>query len=284
MKQSPSTQKILHAVTSGIIVLAALLHIVAMLVDYEPTTQYFRPGAWLPTAALGCAVMAGILGTVGILCTFPKKFEGTLFVHRNRFNPSTVGFALMALFLLESPVRSFRTPAVIFLFLAAVYTFLCGLPKLRQYKDGLVILGFAPILACASLVAYYYFDMSVEMNTPVKIALQIGLAMVMFCYTGELRFLLGRAMPRAYLILHTWAHAIGALSAVSVPIAFLCNKFERADYAAGAILIFSIVLTQHRQVRRLRRGTEQINEAAEQSEAEPAVTNESIDESRTDEQ
>jgi len=91
-------------------------------------------------------------------------------------------------------------------------------------------------------------------------------------------------MPRTYLILHTWAHAIGALSAISVPIAFLCNKFERADYAAGAILIFSIVLTQHRQVRRLRRGAERVNEAAEQSEEDPVATTESIDESRTDEQ
>ena len=122
---------------------------------------------------------------------------------------------------------------------------------MRKHSSALTVLGFAPILSCILLNAYYYFDLSFEMNTPVKMTLQVSLILIMLCYTGELRFLLGRSLPQLYLILHGWAQAVGALCAVSVPIAFVFDRFHRVDYAAGALLIFTVLLTQQGQASRL---------------------------------
>ena len=251
MKQSSTHPPISRLITSGLTILAALLQTAAMFFDYEPT-NYFRPGAWHPTVALVCALLAGVIETISVLSLKPIQLTGTIFYHRNRFNPSVTGFLLAGILLIFAKETFFRRAAIVFLLLSALYALLCGLPRARKYNNLLTVLGFAPVLACALINAYYYFDLSVEMNTPAKICLQSALILIMLCFTGELRFLQNRAMPRTYLLLHGWARALGALCAVSLPIAFLCNRFYRVDYAAGALLIFSIVLTQHLQARRLR--------------------------------
>ena len=89
---------------------------------------------------------------------------------------------------------------------------------------------------------YCYFDASLEMNAPVKVTVQTALLFTMLALTAELRFPLGRAKPRLYLIL-SWC-AAAALSLPSFSILF-GGATERGDYRAfGAVTLglFATVL------------------------------------------
>lgn len=232
-------------------ILAALLLTVAMFTDYESAAHYFRAGAVLPVLSLLLALLSALLGTAAILlCREPL---GKIPFPQGKALPlPAVGFLLAgAVLLLFGQADTLRYAAGLSLLLSAPYAFLQADPNARQRKATVSLLGLLPILSCILLNAYYYFDVSIEMNSPIKLALQIALLPAMLAYVGEVRFHLGRPMPRVYALLGTWLTALGSLSALALPAAFLFGRMPRADYAVGALLLATVSITQHMQVRRL---------------------------------
>lgn len=232
-------------------ILAAVLLTVAMFTDYESAAHYFRAGAVLPVLSLLLALLSALLGTASILLR-REPLGKAPFPQSKTFPLPAVGFLLAgAVLLLLGRADTLRYAAGLSLLLSAPYALLQASPNARRHKASLSLLGLLPILSCILLNAYYYFDVSIEMNSPIKLALQIALLFAMLAYVGEVRFHLDRPTPRVYALLGTWLTALGSLSAIALPVAFLLGRMPRADYAVGAVLLATVSITQHLQVRRL---------------------------------
>ena len=251
MPRSHSLPRLLRRVAFWLLPPAAILQTVAMLVDYEPATHYFRAGAVLPVLSVLLVLLSALLGSLSILL-WREELEQSPFAPHRTFSASTLGFLLAGSVLLKAGGSdTLRVAAGVLLLLSAPYAFLHALPRMREHRAAMTLLGLLPILACILLNAYYYFDVSIEMNSPIKLALQLALLPAMLAYTGEIRFHLGRPCRRLYLLADVWLMSLGVLSALSLPVAFLFGGLRRADYAVGAILLATLSLTQHRHTRRM---------------------------------
>jgi hypothetical protein len=130
---------------------------------------------------------------------------------------------------------------VILAIVAAIYAVATGFSSLRAQANLITILSFSAPLVCIFFNAYYYFDTTIEMNSPVKTATQIGLLCAMLYFVSETRFLMGVPMPRMFVMLACWVRSLGTLSAVAIPVACIAGKCNRLDYVAGAVLTFCVM-------------------------------------------
>lgn len=223
---------------------SALLQTIAVLTAYEASANYFRNGSPLPTLAAVFAILGTVLGTAASFLTSQEELAESPFGTRPIHAPATLGFLAVAIVLpLSTHQTTLGNISAIFSAIAILYSVSFLFIKRNKKNDIIVFLGFAAVLTCILITAYYYFDHAVEMNAPLKVSTQTGLLFALLYYTGELRYLIGTARPRVFLMLASWAISIGSLSALSVPVAFWTGKIDRADYAVGGFLVFCIVLT-----------------------------------------
>ena len=234
---------------------AAILQALAVLISYSNESNYFDTGAILPILSAIFVIGGLICGTVAACMTDSNALHDTPFSERNEFPIPAIGFVLTAILLpMHSPAERMTLTLVtsVLLILAALYSLLSARAAFRKQHEGLLaFLGMASVVGCILAAAYFYFDVSVEMNAPLKIAVQIGLITAMLCYTGEVRYLLGKPMPRVYLTVTSWTVAVGSLATLSIPIACATQKLPRTDYAGGALLVLCLVLTQILRMRTL---------------------------------
>lgn len=248
----PSAMRTAFAVCSA---LAAILQTLAVLISYDPTANYFERGAILPTLAV-CLAIAGIVcGTIAARMTNTETLNDSPFSKQIAIPYAAIGFLLTAIVLpLNASAERMTLTLVtsVFLVLAAFFHILSCFPSIREkYATVICFLGFAAIVGCILSMGYFYFDVSVEMNAPLKVAVQMGLITAMLGYVGELRYLLGQPMPRTYLTVLSWSISVGALSAIAVPIAMIAKKLPRVDYAVGGLLVLCIATTQILRMRTL---------------------------------
>lgn len=239
------------AVFAGI---ALLLQTVSVLTDYEAATDYFRRGAVLPTIACISALLAVACGTAAAILSKENLASSPYTEDRPHFPFSAIGYLIAGIgltaigkdvpaLLAEAQKEQNTTPSLLALLagisflIAAVFAILTAFPQCRRYGNVLSTVGFFAVFGTILVNAYYYFDMTVEMNAPLKVAVQIGLLCVMLGITGELRYLLKIPMPRTYRMLLSWTLSAGALSSLPVLVAYLSGKMIRADYLFGALLI-----------------------------------------------
>lgn len=265
MKSKIQTAHLLRKIAFASTVIAAILQAVAMFTEFEPNTNYFYSGAILPTVACVFAVLGALLGTVAALILPTKFLRGSIFRNsRSVFPPSAIGFLLSGVLLLATARGTLGTAVALPVLIATVYAAMSGSPHMRaDYKVTVVLLGFVAVAACITLNAYYYFDFSIEMNSPIKVAVQLAILLTMLALTGELRFILGIQKPRAQLILFAWVQSMGALSSVALPLAFLLGVDIRADYVAGAVLVLAVTVTQYLQTYQLINSSYRENKRAE---------------------
>ena len=247
--------------------LLTLLGAIAYLTAFDPVANYFQRGAKLPTV---CTVLAIVGVAIALLigCLLPK---GKLLTPTlaNRYAPlcSMLGeLSALIAFAIALPRIS---PITILALAALLLTVLCdGLQVFRSDRaNGTGFLGYAPIVASAAMAMYYYFDMTVEMNAPFKVAIQVGLLFAMVYNTEELHVLLRRPRPRAYLTLSLCMMIVGALTAVPIPLAFLLGILRRPDYLAGALLLLGTSL------RATLRTSEILKERKSLAQTEDSSTN-----------
>lgn len=235
--------------------LAAILQTLAVLISYDPTANYFQRGAILPTLAVSLAIAGTVCGTLAARMTDTTTLNDSPFSESIVIPYAAIGFLLTAIVLpFNAPTERMTLTLVtsVFLVLAALFHIFLCIPSIRQkHATALSFLGYAAILGCILAMAYFYFDVSVEMNAPLKVAVQTGLITSMLGYVGELRYLLEKPMPRMYLTVLSWAISLGSLSAIAVPVAMIAKKLPRIDYASGALLVLCIVTTQILRMRTL---------------------------------
>ncbi len=198
--------------SAALSVIGAVLRTVCLLTCFDTDVGYFRPSA-LPTVSDILYIVAFVLVTAGALL-IPKKALSRDLCAPHRTVPAILFGAILVLFAATALVVCFpdRTGPVllapiILAPLAAVYFFLSA-NRSGLYPDGIVALGFLPILWCVAGIAETYMDRFTTMNSPVKLALQLGMIGLTFILLAELRFRLGKAIPRgavAYLGIGTYA-------------------------------------------------------------------------------
>ena len=229
-------------------VLAAVLQSLAALTAFDATSNYFYSDSPLPLLATVFACLGGICGS---LAAFTGKedslahspFDARPIPNAAAFGAIAVSLTIATFLFLSHGNALLAKVLAVFAVLSLGYELLCLFPRLRAETPGLVTLvGFSTVLLCVVCNAYYYFDVTVEMNAPFKVSLQMGLLAAMVYFTGELRYLLNKPLPRLYRMLGAWVIALGALSVPAFLLAFFTRKTDRIDYLAGAVLILGICL------------------------------------------
>ncbi len=237
MKIKP--ESLLYRISLWLSGIAAILQAVAMFVCYESGSNYFKAGAILPTVALGVVLASALFGTVSVILTKRESLQESIFPASSRLNPALLGFFGAFLMFLFFAANLLSAVAALMLLFGAVYCALVCLPKPRRGVNRPALCAMIGIIGLLLVAAYYYFDKSVEMNSPIKTYLQVSVLFAMLYFTSEVRYLLGKPSPKLFLLLSQWLLAASALVSVSLPIAFLYNKVRRMDYAAGgALLLF----------------------------------------------
>lgn len=235
--------------------LVEILALLAILLQFDGTSNYFAHGAILPTLAIGFALLGVVLGTVAAILTKSGSLPASVFSDKPCLNPASVGFLAAAICMIVSVSAGTESIwSVLFIvsaLLGAIYTVCVSLPSVRRSATAVAFVGFFAVIACILLCAYYYFDLSIEMNAPLKIAVQLGVLAAMVYLLAEIRFLLGNGQKRVLLALSFALVSVSALSSLAVPIAFLLGKTDRIDYLAGALLALSVALAAELRIYRL---------------------------------
>ncbi len=225
------------------IIAAAALQTVAMFLSYETETHYFAPDAPLPVVAVVCALLAAVLGIVIAFLVPKAELSPSPFSDRILPSmPAAFGCVICGSAFLGASGGLGKLGAIALL-IAAIGFVLCGSPLRHSIPNIIALLGFAPVIGCALINAYYYFDVSIEMNAPVKVMLQTALLFSMLYFTAELRFLIGRARPTLYLILAFCSASACSLCAVSVPVAYAAGLLTRLDYVLSAFFALGTAIT-----------------------------------------
>ncbi len=282
MKMFLQKYHILQQLAIAFVILSCVFQALAIPFAMEEGSNYFVPSP-LPVLATICMWAAIVTGVASVFTTKRERLNKDIFRgHRKFLVSTTLGFLLCALTALMRVVEGILANGALsldlsfFIFVfsltATVYIILLCRPTFRENPGRVQIvalLGFGAVIACVLLGAYYYFDMTVELNAPIKTMLQAALLFSTLFFTGELRYLLKRPMPRLFLILCNLTVAIGARPAVFILISFFYGVSTRLDYAAGGLLILSIVCTALIRIENLFTSEEE--PAAEEPNNEDSV-------------
>lgn len=215
----------------------------AVVCHYGKGSNYFDPG--LLISPISAAAFTFLASVAAVICAIaiPKEnislgspFGSDLLTAL----PAALGFGVGGIFMVIEFAKSQKILfliATLFLLLSAAHVLLCETDRVKTF------LGFAPPIACALLVAVLYFDTSLEMNAPLKVATQCALLPLMLYFTTELRYLLGREIPRLYLALALISIVLSSLCILSVPVACLTGALENINCLAATLVLFGTNLT-----------------------------------------
>lgn len=223
--------------------LSGLFGLFAGFLQFETGTHYFLRGSVLPMLAVVFAILGAL---VALVPAFLEPVCPSLEPRRISHLPPAAGFFVSAflIFLLPaSPAKvalRLAVAATILLLLSAAYCLLSFFLKDPKYRGLLALLGFSPILALATFAFFYYFDKSVEMNSPLKVTLQTALLFGMFLFLCEVRRLLEKPLPRLLAGFRLAFFPISALAVGMILSAFFTGAFLRLDYLFGAFLLLTL--------------------------------------------
>ena len=221
--------------------LAALLQELAVLLSYDSESHYFAANAPLPILANVLTAAMFVLAVVCALVTEKPLSDASPFGSQIWVAiPAAVGFGIGGIYLL---IDFFIKQTVLSLVAAIVLLLSAAYTLLSETKNKNALLGFAPPIACALLIGLLYFDTSLEMNAPMKVAVQCALIPLMLYFTAELRYLLGRELPRLYCALALGSLAASSLCILTVPVASITGRLENAYCLISAIAVIGINVT-----------------------------------------
>ncbi len=109
----------------------------------------------------------------------------------------------------------------------------------QNYK---AMYGFSVILMALFLIVLFYFDTKIAMNSPIKTSVQFALLAISVYMLFEIRFLISRAMPRAYFAISLLTLFFTATCSISGLAAFALRIFQDPAYLAIYFICFAFSL------------------------------------------
>lgn len=205
MDRSHTMPRLCFILTAALSLLGAALRSVCMICCFDANPGYFTAGI-LPTVTNLLYFVAVAAAIICAVLTPKNCLPGELHTPMRAPAACLLGLAL-AIFTVISlwicfPARKsdlMLAPTLLGL-LASTYYLLSG-NRDGRYPDWLSFLGYLPVFWSIAGVAETYFDRYTTMNSPVKISLQMAFLGFMLIALAELRFRVGRAMPRYSLTL-----------------------------------------------------------------------------------
>ncbi len=200
MDRSRTMPRLCFLISTAITLLGTILRTVCMLTCFEASVGYYREGLLntVCNALYAVAIVAAVIGA-GLV---PKGTLPTEWRIRGRYLPAVLLGTSLALFTVSAFFfrNGIRTGTLLWFplilgLLSSTYFFLSA-SRAGRYPDWLSLLGFLPVIWCVAAIAETYADPYTAMNSPIKIALQMGLLGLMIMVLSELRFRLGKALPR----------------------------------------------------------------------------------------
>ena len=236
-----SITRILRIVLLAGIPIAALLQELAVLLSYDVDTNYFASYSFWPTLAnILTAALFAVAILYAIIAEKPQPISSPFGTQIWISLPAAIGFGVCGIYLLID----FLNKGVMLSFVAAISLLLsASYVLLSETTHKNVFLGFMPPISCALLVAILYFDKTLEINAPLKIMTQCALLPLMLYFTAELRYLLGRELPRLYIALALGSLAASSLCILTVPAASITGRFENAYCLTASLAIIGINAT-----------------------------------------
>ncbi len=203
--------RLCFALTAALTLLGATLRTVCMLTVFDEAVGYFNKGILSTLSTV--LYFVGVLTPAVCAAFIPKGALPTALHTRFRlpaaflWGLSLIVFAvfgvlhLLDIGVLATAPLSLRTLPVWLALPASLYFFLSCNCGSSRYPDWLSLVGFLPVLWCVLSVAETYTDQFTAMNSPIKVGLQLGFVGLMLILTSELRFRLGKPLPRAAVAL-----------------------------------------------------------------------------------
>lgn len=215
---------------------ASLFMVIGILLSFEKETNYFESGATLPILSTIWAMIAFAAAVIFAIIIPKEEIEAKSPFGTNLLFalPAALGFGAGGIFMV---IEFAKSQKILFL-IAALFLLLSAAHSLLSETDRAnTFLGFTPPIACALMVGVLYFDTSLEMNAPLKVVTQCALLPLMLYFTTELRYLLGREIPRLYLTLALGSVAASSLCVFAVPLASFIGALNNSNCLAAALVV-----------------------------------------------
>ncbi|NLW73557.1 MAG: hypothetical protein GX057_01485 [Clostridiales bacterium] len=241
------TGKIKIYVYSSLILslICTLLYCTSYLFFYEADIGYFKSSALLPVIS-GALTVTSVVFMLTAFITIPKGTLPAAAVTYGR--PSKLaasvcaagflGYAAFRLLSLQNePTASppLTLSCIILSALSAPF-FLIIAFRSNNAGGGRVFAGFFPIFWVAVAMSESYTNKLVAMNNPVKVSFLMAALAVMLFMLYELRYLLGRGMPRAFLVFTLAGIHVLAVFAVPTLLLAIAQIYKLTDISAGAVV------------------------------------------------
>ena len=218
-----------------------IILLIAFGTAFDPlVSNYFSNGSALPVLSAVCLVLSIGLGIAGAV--FAQKNPEELnapALPSFATAPAAFGALGSAVWML---IAGKAWLGVLILLTSVFFTLeFCSIAKF--YGKALLWLGFAAIAAPIAYNALCYFDMTVEMNAPVKVLLQMALLSAMLFITAECR-LLSKRFDRVLIpILTTFCMTLCTAGGMVSLYLLLAKKETKILYLVAAPLLLGVGTT-----------------------------------------
>ncbi len=186
--------------TAALTLVGVALRSVCMLTQFDSEVGYFNNGL-LPTMSnvlYFAAVAVAVLGAAQI----PKRSLCRSLDTRFRLPAAFLWGVALAAFTVAAALlcygertNDFMAVPMVLALPASAYFFVSA-DRGGRYPDWLSLLGFLPVFWCVSAAWETYTDQFTAMNSPIKVGLQMGFIGLALILISELRFRLGKPLPR----------------------------------------------------------------------------------------
>ena len=186
--------------TAAVTLIGTALRSVCMLTQFDAEVGYFKSGipATLSTVFYFLAVALVIITATRV----SKHSLAVTLDTRLRLPAAFLWGAALAVFTVgvfllcyADRKNNLLTAPMILGILSSLYFFISG-DRSGRYPDWLSLLGFLPVLWCVAAIGETYVDQFTAMNSPIKVGLQLGFLGLALILISELRFRLGKPLPR----------------------------------------------------------------------------------------
>lgn len=241
MEQRTNLRRLCLILTAVLTLLGVAVRTVCMLCCFEADIGYFTAGI-LPTIS-NLLYFAAALAPVLCMAFTPKEqMPKTLHVTGRALPAVLLGLALVVFTLISLlicfPARKSDVmigSSVLGLLGSTYYFFSIG--KDDVFPDWRALLGYLTVFWGIAAVADTYFDTFTTMNSPVKVALQMGFLGFMLFMLGELRFRLNRPMPRYSTIFLSVGAYTCLVGSIPLLIAVCAGAYSHLRHTLYAVVL-----------------------------------------------
>ena len=200
MESTRLSPRVCMLVTAVITLLGVILRSLCMLTAFDTTVGYFDAGLTvtlanvLPFVAVAAAATAAALirkDAMPYELNTPCRLPAACL-----FGVALAAFSVGVLLTCYAERTNKFVAAPMALGILASLYFFASARKNGRYSDGLCALGFLPVVWCVAAAWETYSDQFTAMNSPIKISLQMGFLGLALILISELRFRLGKPLPR----------------------------------------------------------------------------------------